>query len=167
MVWVYPARRGPLISMQAIDTPTSEAVQWKLPEAAAPQITPQIKGIQVTGFISCNRIFQMLLVPAASFMPSSWRAAEPPLASDLGLLVKADRSGRGDFVVEEPNRLPLGQFHHHSDALAVNGAEAGHRCHRVGLECAHQLGRDPVAHAGDAHPRTNSDRGTLGHGRRD
>jgi hypothetical protein len=38
--------------MQAMDAPTSVKVQWKLPEAAAPQSTPQIKGIQVTGFIS-------------------------------------------------------------------------------------------------------------------
>ena len=38
--------------MQAMEAPTSETVQWKFPEAAAPQRTPQIKGIQVTGFIS-------------------------------------------------------------------------------------------------------------------
>ncbi|CAI8161428.1 MAG: Uncharacterised protein [Synechococcus sp. CC9902] len=34
-------------------------------------MTPQIKGIQVTGFISCRRSFQMLEVPEAPFMPSS------------------------------------------------------------------------------------------------
>jgi hypothetical protein len=55
-----------------------------LPEAAAPHSTPQIKGIQVTGFISCNRIFQMLLVPLAPFMPSSCRAPAPLLAVGLG-----------------------------------------------------------------------------------
>jgi hypothetical protein len=30
-----------------------------------------MSGIQVTGFISCSRIFQMLLVPAAPFIPNS------------------------------------------------------------------------------------------------
>ena len=34
-------------------------------------MTPQIKGIQVTGFISCSRSFQMLVVPEAPFIPSS------------------------------------------------------------------------------------------------
>ena len=36
--------------MQAIEAPTSLMLQWKLPEAAAPHNTPQIRGIQVTGF---------------------------------------------------------------------------------------------------------------------
>ncbi len=42
------------------------------PEEAAPQITPHIKGIQVIGFISCRRIFQIELSPgAAPFIPKS------------------------------------------------------------------------------------------------
>ena len=70
--------------------------QWKLPEAAAPHSTPQIKGIQVTGFISCSRIFQMELVPLAPFMPSSWRAPPPAATVGLGLSL----TGRGLGVVE-------------------------------------------------------------------
>ena len=31
----------------------------KAPEAAAPQTTPQISGAQVTGFVSCKRIFHL------------------------------------------------------------------------------------------------------------
>jgi hypothetical protein len=71
--------------MQAIEAPTSGSRQWKLPDAAAPQRTPQIRGIQVTGFISCSRIFQMLEVPLAPFMPSSCRAAAPLAAVGFGL----------------------------------------------------------------------------------
>ena len=71
MVWVKPASSGPLINMQANEASTSLVCQWKLPLAAAPQRTPQIRGIQVTGFISCKRSFQMLEVPLAPFMPSS------------------------------------------------------------------------------------------------
>ena len=63
--------------MQAKEAATSGRVQWKRPEAAAPQSTPQIRGIQVTGFISWSRIFQMVEVPLAPFMPSSWRAPPP------------------------------------------------------------------------------------------
>ena len=36
--------------MQANDANTSLVCQWKLPLAAAPHSTPQIRGIQVTGF---------------------------------------------------------------------------------------------------------------------
>jgi len=57
--------------MQAIEAATWPGLQWKFPDAAAPQITPQIRGIQVTGFISCSLIRQMLLEPAAPFIPSS------------------------------------------------------------------------------------------------
>ncbi len=81
--------------MQAIEAPTSGRVQWKLPDAAAPQRTPQIRGIQVTGFISCSRIFQMELVPLAPFMPSSWRAPAPLAASGLGLLLNGLGLRRG------------------------------------------------------------------------
>ena len=30
-----------------------------IPEAAAPQSTPQIRGAHVTGLVSCNRIFHI------------------------------------------------------------------------------------------------------------
>ena len=48
----------------------------KLPLAAAPQVTPQMSGIQVTGFISCRRIRHLEVVEEASLMPSSWRTEE-------------------------------------------------------------------------------------------
>lgn len=35
------------------------------PEAAAPQVTPQIRGTHVTGFVSCKRIFQIFSVVEA------------------------------------------------------------------------------------------------------
>jgi hypothetical protein len=57
--------------MQSADMPTSRTVHSKLPDAAAPQRTPQMRGIQVTGFMSCRRIFQMLVSAEAPFMPSS------------------------------------------------------------------------------------------------
>lgn len=84
--------------MQATEAPTSGRVQWKFPEAAAPQITPQIRGIQVTGFISCSRIFQMLELPLAPFMPSSCRAppetpGEPALVSGLWLMGGPSQAG--------------------------------------------------------------------------
>ena len=34
-----------------------------IPDAAAPHNTPQIKGAQVTGFVSCNRIFHLFCSP--------------------------------------------------------------------------------------------------------
>lgn len=71
--------------MQRMDLATSSGVQWKfparrkekkktqreccyihlkrrlymIPEAAAPQTTPQTNGGQVTGFVSCRRIFHL------------------------------------------------------------------------------------------------------------
>jgi hypothetical protein len=63
--------------MQAKEASTSWGRHWKWPEAAAPHRTPQIRGIQVTGFISCSRIFQMLEVVLAPFMPRIWRVALP------------------------------------------------------------------------------------------
>lgn len=33
-----------------------------IPDAAAPQVTPQIRGIQVTGLVSWRRIFQIFSV---------------------------------------------------------------------------------------------------------
>ena len=79
--------------MHSAARPTSRGVHSKWPEAAAPQSTPQMSGIQVTGFISCSRIFQMLVSAEAPFMPSScalpstprntcWRLpSSPPLPS--------------------------------------------------------------------------------------
>ena len=82
IVCVYPVSSGPLIVMQSADLATSSGVQWKLPDAAAPQSTPQIRGTQVTGFVSCRRIFQSEstssaapLTPrscATSFLTKSW-----------------------------------------------------------------------------------------------
>jgi uncharacterized oligopeptide transporter (OPT) family protein len=66
-----------------------------VPEAAAPQITPQIKGIQVTGFISCSRIFQMLSELEAPFIPSSWRASALAAAALAAGVVAADAGGSG------------------------------------------------------------------------
>ena len=57
--------------MQARDARTLENVQVKLPLAAAPQITPHIKGIQVIGFISWILSFHKLLVSEAPFIPKS------------------------------------------------------------------------------------------------
>lgn len=40
-----------------------------------PKNPPQMRGIHVTGLVSCTRIFQMSVSSDAPFMPSSWRAA--------------------------------------------------------------------------------------------
>ena len=85
--------------MQAREASTSGRRQWKFPEAAAPQSTPQISGIHVTGFISCSRIFQRVVVLLAPFIPSIWRAAPPSEGlggAGVGLsLTVAGLGGRG------------------------------------------------------------------------
>ena len=43
----------------------------KTREQELKKTTPESKGIQVTGLISCSRSFQMLVVPEAPFSPSS------------------------------------------------------------------------------------------------
>lgn len=54
-------------------------------------LSPQMRGIQVTGLVSCTLIFQMFVSSAAPFMPSSWRAV---LSAALSSLVAAARGRR-------------------------------------------------------------------------
>ena len=76
---------------------TLSAVHVNWPLAAAPQRTPQMRGTQVTGFISCSRIFHLSSVSDAPFMPSSCRA--PPSFCSL-LLPAARTAGEGVRVSE-------------------------------------------------------------------
>ena len=73
IVCVNPVSSGPDIVMHNRDRPTSRGVHSNPPDAAAPHSTPQIKGIHVTGFVSCSLIFQMSVSrsPSAPFIPSS------------------------------------------------------------------------------------------------
>jgi len=78
MVWVYPVINGPDINIQVATFNTSSTDQLKCPDEAAPQTTPQIKGIQVIGFINWRRIFQIDVSPDdAPFIPNSCRVLAP------------------------------------------------------------------------------------------
>ena len=51
------------------------------PGAEKPRNAPQMSGTQVTGLVSCSRIFHMFVSLSAPRMPSSWLSLPLPLAT--------------------------------------------------------------------------------------